>query len=130
MRDPYKLLGVTPDASEEEIRGAHNFLLQQYAGHERSVEAIELAYEKIIMKSFRERKKAKINLKSKLRNKVEESPSFKKLFSSVEVPKIDLILRRLFLFGFMAVWSVMYSAQTGPAFQVSLFFFFAEKKCF
>ncbi|XP_078156059.1 cell growth defect factor-like protein (DUF3353) [Carex rostrata] len=120
MRDPYKLLGVTPDVSEEEIRGARNFLLQQYAGHERSVEAIELAYEKIIMKSFRERKKAKMNLKSKLRNKVDESPSFKKLLSSVEVPKIDLILRRLFLFGFMAVWSVMYSAQTGPAFQVFL----------
>jgi Protein CHAPERONE-LIKE PROTEIN OF POR1-like len=129
MRDPYKLLGVTPDASEEEIRAAHNFLLVQYGGDESSVEAIELAYEKIIMKSFKERKKAKMNLRNKLRKKVENSPSWvKNLLAYVDKPPIDLVMRRLFLFGFMAVWSVIYSAQTGPAFQVNLFIFFLRKK--
>ncbi|XP_072980203.1 protein CHAPERONE-LIKE PROTEIN OF POR1, chloroplastic [Typha angustifolia] len=119
--DPYKRLGVTRDASEEEIRGARNFLLQQYAGHERSMESIEDAYEKIIMKSFRERKKSKINLKSRLKQKVEESPSWvKTLLSYVELPPVDVILRRLFLFGFMGGWSIMTSAETGPAFQVAL----------
>ncbi|KAJ0984433.1 hypothetical protein J5N97_002789 [Dioscorea zingiberensis] len=119
--DPYKRLGVTPDASEEEIRGARNFLLEQYAEHEQSVESIEAAYEKILMKSFRERKKSKINLKSKLKKKVEESPTWvKTLLSFVELPPIDVILRRLFLFAFLGVWSVMNSAETGPAFQVAL----------
>ncbi|KAL5974471.1 hypothetical protein ACLOJK_031136 [Asimina triloba] len=96
--DPYKRLGVSTDASEEEIRGARNFLLQQYSGHERSVESIEAAYEKIIMASFKARKKAKITLKSRLKKQVEESPSWvKKLFEFVEGPPADVILRRLFL---------------------------------
>ncbi|RZS26277.1 hypothetical protein BHM03_00059603 [Ensete ventricosum] len=48
IRDPYRCLGVSHDASEEEIREARNFLLEQYAGHESSVETIEAAYERIL----------------------------------------------------------------------------------
>lgn len=117
--DPYKRLGVTRDASEEEIRGARNFLLEQYAAHEASMESIEAAYEKILMKSFRERKKSKINLKSRLKKKVEESPSWvQTLLSYFEIPPADVALRRLFLFAFMGGWSIINSAETGPAFQV------------
>ncbi|KAK3204853.1 hypothetical protein Dsin_018899 [Dipteronia sinensis] len=72
--DPYKRLGVSPYAAEEEIWGSHNFLLQQYAGYERSEESIEAAFEKLLMTSFKQRKKTKINLKSRLKKKVEESP--------------------------------------------------------
>ncbi|CAL9148874.1 unnamed protein product [Musa hybrid cultivar] len=119
--DPYKRLGVTHDASEEEILDARNFLLNQYAGHECSVESIEAAYEKILMASFWKRKKSKINLKSRLKNKVEESPPWiKRLLDYVEMPPTDVILRRLFLFGFMGAWSLINSAETGPAFQVAL----------
>ncbi|XP_058114933.1 protein CHAPERONE-LIKE PROTEIN OF POR1, chloroplastic [Magnolia sinica] len=119
--DPYRRLGVSSDASEEEIRGARNFLLQQYAGHERSVESIEAAYEKILMASFRARKKSKINLKSRLKKKVEESPPWvKRLLDFVELPPTEVILRRMFLFAFMGAWSVMNSAEAGPAFQVAL----------
>lgn len=117
--DPYKRLGVTRDASEEEIRGARNFLLEQYAGHEASMESIEAAYEKILMKSFRERKRSKINLKSRLKKKVEESPSWVQTFLSYfEIPPVDVALRRLFLFAFLGGWSIINSAETGPAFQV------------
>lgn len=71
------------------------------------------------MASFRNRKRTKINLKSRLKKKVEESPSWvKNLLSFVEVPQTVIILRRLFLFTFMASWSVMNSAEHGPAFQV------------
>ena len=73
--DPYKLLGVDHDASEEEVQSARNFLLKQYAGYEESEEAIEGAYDKIIMNSYSHRKKSNINLKSKLKKQVEESPS-------------------------------------------------------
>ncbi|KAK4856206.1 hypothetical protein QYF36_015157 [Acer negundo] len=72
--DPYKWLGVSPYASEEEIWGSCNFLLQQFAGHERSEESIEAAFEKLLMTSFKQRKKTKIYLKSRLKKKVEESP--------------------------------------------------------
>ncbi|KAG9448699.1 hypothetical protein H6P81_008664 [Aristolochia fimbriata] len=119
--DPYKRLGVTRDASEEEIRGARNFLIQQYAGDESSVESVEAAYEKILMASFRLRKKSKFNLKTSLKKKVDESPSWvKSLLECVELPPTDVILRRLFLFAFMGAWSVMNSAEAGPAFQVAM----------
>ncbi|KAG6482654.1 protein CHAPERONE-LIKE PROTEIN OF POR1, chloroplastic-like [Zingiber officinale] len=119
--DPYQRLGVTRDASEEEILEARNFLANQYAGHEGSVESIEAAYERILMASFWKRKKSKINLKSRLKKQVEESPPWiKRLLDYVEVPATDVILRRLFLFTFMGAWSIMNSVETGPAFQVAL----------
>ncbi|XP_031104344.1 protein CHAPERONE-LIKE PROTEIN OF POR1, chloroplastic-like [Ipomoea triloba] len=121
--DPYKRLGITRDASEEEVWGARNFLLDQYSGHERSMESIEAAFEKILMASYLNRKKTKINLKTRLKKKVEESPPWvKNLLSFVEMPPGVIILRRLFLFGFMAVWSVMNAAEAGPAFQVCVAF--------
>ncbi|XP_043699431.1 protein CHAPERONE-LIKE PROTEIN OF POR1, chloroplastic isoform X2 [Telopea speciosissima] len=119
--NPYKRLGITTDASEEEIWSSRNFLLQQYAGHERSEESIEAAFEKILMTSFDQRKKTKFNLKTRLKKRVEESPSWiKNLLSIVEAPPKEVILRRLFLFAFMGGWSIMNSAEGGPAFQVAL----------
>ncbi|KAK4252578.1 hypothetical protein QN277_014561 [Acacia crassicarpa] len=119
--DPYRRLGISRDASEEEIWGSRQFLLQQYAGHERSEESIEAAFEKILMASFRQRKKTKINLKSRLKKKVEESPPWvQNLLNYVELPPTDVILRRLFLFAFMGGWSIMNSAESGPAFQVAI----------
>ncbi|EEE68688.1 hypothetical protein OsJ_27324 [Oryza sativa Japonica Group] len=119
--DPYKILGVDHDASEEEIRSARNFLLKQYAGHEETEEAIEGAYEKIIMKSYSHRKKSKINLKSKIQKQVEESPSwFKAMLGFFEVPSAEIISRRLALFAFIAGWSIVTSAETGPTFQLAL----------
>ncbi|KAJ4960477.1 hypothetical protein NE237_020387 [Protea cynaroides] len=119
--NPYKRLGISPDASEEEIWSSRDFLLQQYAGHERSEESIEAAFEKILMTSFERRKKTKFNLKTRLKKKVEESPSWvKNLLSIVEVPAKEVILRRLFLFAFMGGWSITNSAQGGPAFQVAI----------
>lgn len=117
--DPYKRLGISPYASEEEVWGSRNFLLQQYAGHERSEESIEAAFEKLLMTSFKQRKKTKINLKSRLKKKVDESPPWvKSLLDTVELPPMDIIFRRLFLFAFMGGWSIMNSAEGGPAFQV------------
>ncbi|KAK4800135.1 hypothetical protein SAY86_025500 [Trapa natans] len=119
--DPYKRLGISSSASEEEIWGSRNFLLQQYAGHERSEETIEAAFEKLLMASFQLRKKTKINLKSRLKKKVEESPPWiKNLLNFVVLPPTDVIFRRLFLFAFMGGWSIMNSAEGGPAFQVAV----------
>jgi hypothetical protein len=49
--DPYKLLGVDHDASEEAVRSARNFLLKQYSGYEECEAAIEGACNEIIMNS-------------------------------------------------------------------------------
>ncbi|KAI5084115.1 hypothetical protein GOP47_0000284 [Adiantum capillus-veneris] len=121
VRDPHKVLGVTRDASEEEIQSARNFLAEQYAHHERSREAVEAAHDKIIMESFRARKNSKINLKSNLKKKVEESPPWvKRILNIFEVPPSQIILQRAAFFGLMGVWSVMNPAEGGPAFQVAV----------
>ncbi|XP_050236457.1 protein CHAPERONE-LIKE PROTEIN OF POR1, chloroplastic isoform X2 [Mercurialis annua] len=119
--NPYKRLGVSPYASEEEIWSARNFLLEQYAGNERSEESIEEAFEKLLMTSFKERKKTKINLKTRLKKKVEESPPWvKNILNFVELPPLEVIFRRLFLFAFMGGWSIMTASESGPAFQVAV----------
>ena len=121
VRDPYKRLGVSRDASEEEIREAKNYLTEQYHSHERSRESIEAAYEKIIMQSFRVRRASKINLKSNLKKKVDESPPWVRgLLSMVEVPNKTIIGQRAALFFLLGVWSVFNPAEGGPAFQVAV----------
>ncbi|KAG2242649.1 hypothetical protein Bca52824_095514 [Brassica carinata] len=108
--DPYKRLGISPYASEEEIWASRNFLLEQYAGHERSQESIEGAFEKLLMSSFIHRKKTKINLKTRLKKKVEESPPWLKALLDFKTVS----------FAFMGGWSIMNSAEGGPAFQVAV----------
>jgi hypothetical protein len=121
VRDPFKRLGVSSDASTEEIREAKNYLTEQYHSHERSREAIEAAYEKIIMESYRARKASKINLKSNLKKKVEDSPPWlRALLTMVEVPNKTIIMQRAALFLLLGVWSVFNPAEGGPAFQVAV----------
>ncbi|KAK6921087.1 Protein CHAPERONE-LIKE PROTEIN OF POR1-like [Dillenia turbinata] len=73
----------------------------------------------IRLKKFRNRKRTKINLKTRLKQKVEESPPWvKSLLEFFEVPPTVIILRRLFLFAFMGGWSIMDTAEGGPAFQL------------
>ena len=55
-RDPYKLLGVSHSASYDEVKEARSFLTDEYRGHIASVEAIEIAHDKVISGSFKERR--------------------------------------------------------------------------
>ncbi|KAK1263029.1 Pentatricopeptide repeat-containing protein [Acorus gramineus] len=65
VKDPHKRLGISKEASEEEIQAARNYLINKYAGHKPSVDAIESAHDKIIMQWFHERRKPKLNIKKK-----------------------------------------------------------------
>eukprot|EP00271_Cylindrocystis_brebissonii_P010172 TRINITY_DN26280_c0_g1_i1.p1 TRINITY_DN26280_c0_g1~~TRINITY_DN26280_c0_g1_i1.p1 ORF type:complete len:329 (+),score=51.54 TRINITY_DN26280_c0_g1_i1:141-1127(+) len=122
-RDPHRRLGVTRDASTEEIQEAKNFLLEEYGSHERSREAIEEAYDKIIAAAFSARKKTKINLKADLKKRVANSPMWVQNFlSAFEVPESKIIMQRLLLFVIIAAWSILNPAVEGPAFQVAVAF--------
>lgn len=46
-------------ASAEEVTEAKNYLMEEYAGDQRGVEAIERAHDKILKDKFKERKKSK-----------------------------------------------------------------------
>ncbi|KAK9817257.1 hypothetical protein WJX72_011944 [[Myrmecia] bisecta] len=47
-RDPYRRLGVSHEASFEEVQDARNFLYAQYKAHGPSREAIEMAFDSIL----------------------------------------------------------------------------------
>lgn len=69
------------------------------------------------MRSFLERKRIKINLKIRLKKKVEEFFFWvKNLFNFVEFFLIVIIFRRLFLFIFMVGWSIMNFVESGLVF--------------
>lgn len=56
-KDPYKLLGISREASFEEIQDARNYLYEQYKQHEPSRESIELAFDSILQTSIKFRHK-------------------------------------------------------------------------
>ncbi len=64
---PYDKLGVNDDASFEEVRDARDRLLREYEGDESQQEAIEIAYDAILMDRLRARKEGKIAVPDRIR---------------------------------------------------------------
>ena len=65
--NPYEKLGVTENASFEEIQKAKNDLQQQYQDNPSVLESIEAAYDTIIMQRLRLRQEGKIKVPEKIR---------------------------------------------------------------
>lgn len=119
IKDSYKRLGISREASEEEIQAARNFLIEKYAGHKPSVDAIESAYDKILLESFRARRRPKINLKGKWR-KVTDSRLIKAISSRFEAPSRNLIIKTATLFLVLGIWSFLNPTEEGPVYQVAI----------
>ncbi|KAL8458107.1 hypothetical protein ACS0TY_035839 [Phlomoides rotata] len=99
------------------IRGNLNGSMSCYFSYNPSTYAADTPYEGY--NNFEIGPSFMINLKTRLMKKVEESPPLVKiLLSFVELPPLVIIMTHMFLFGFMACWSVMTSAEAGPAFQM------------
>lgn len=78
-RNPYETLGVSQDASFEEIQEAKSRLTQQYQEDSKHVESIEAAYDAIIMDRLKMRQEGKIKVPERIRfpeRVVEAPPSF------------------------------------------------------
>ncbi|KAJ6837612.1 protein CHAPERONE-LIKE PROTEIN OF POR1, chloroplastic [Iris pallida] len=119
VKDPYKRLGISREASEEEIQAARNFLLSKYGGHKPSADAIESAHDRIIMQSFYDRKNPKINLKKKVRE-VSQSRVVKAVTNRFETPAGNLILKTAITFIVLGVLTVLFPTEDGPTFQVAV----------
>ncbi len=75
----YDRLGVTEDSTFEEIQEARSRLLQEHSGDRRTVEAVEAAYDAILMDRLRLRQEGKIKVPDGIRfpeKTVEPTPSF------------------------------------------------------
>lgn len=119
IKDPYKRLGISRMASEDEIQGARNFLIQQYAGHKPSVDAIESAHDKIIMQKFHERKNPKIDIKKKVRQ-VRQSKVVNFVFERFQTPPTAFLIKTAVTFAVLGLLTVLFPTEEGPTLQVGL----------
>ncbi|KAG2263444.1 hypothetical protein Bca52824_070523 [Brassica carinata] len=117
VKDPYKRLGINRMASEDEIQGARNFLIQQYAGHKPSVDAIESAHDKIIMQKFHERKNPKIDMNKKIRQ-VRQSKVVSFVFERFQTPPTAFLVKTAVTFAVLGALTVLFPTEEGPTLQV------------
>jgi hypothetical protein len=66
-QNPYEKLGVSEDASFDEIQDARNHQLEQYIGDSKGLENIEAAYDAILMERLRMRQEGKIKVPERIR---------------------------------------------------------------
>lgn len=66
-QNPYEKLGVTEDASFDEIQDAKGRLMQQHRGDQKLLEAVDAAYDAIIMDRLRMRQEGKIKVPERIR---------------------------------------------------------------
>ncbi|EPS57616.1 hypothetical protein M569_17201, partial [Genlisea aurea] len=119
VRDPYKRLGISREASEEEIQAARNFLIQAYGHHKASVDAIESAHDKIIMQKFYERKNTKINVKKKIRE-LQQHRYFQAVASRFRTPATNFVVKTSIAFAVLGVLTLLFPTEEGPTLQVAI----------
>lgn len=66
-QSPYEKLGVSEEASFDEIQDVRNRLLQQHSGDSKRLEVIETAYDAILMDRLRMRQEGKIKVPERIR---------------------------------------------------------------
>ncbi|KAL5218871.1 hypothetical protein ABZP36_019555 [Zizania latifolia] len=119
VKDPYQRLGISREASEEEIRAARNFLINKYAGHKPSVNAIESAHDRIIMQSLFDRKKPKVNLKKKFRE-LSQSRPVKAIQGRFQTPSSKVIWQTAITYVLLGVLTLVFPTEDGPTLQVAI----------
>lgn len=67
QQSPYEQLGVTINASFDEIQDARDRLKEQYSGERQVVESIEAAYDAILMDRLKMRQEGKIKVPERIR---------------------------------------------------------------
>lgn len=66
-QNPYEKLGVSEEASFDEIQDVRNRLLEQHSNDSKRVEMIETAYDAILMERLRMRQEGKIKVPERIR---------------------------------------------------------------
>ncbi len=74
-QNPYDKLGVSKDATFDEIQDARNRLLDQHGGEGNEKELIETAYDAILMDRLRMRQEGKIKVPERIRFPEMQTPS-------------------------------------------------------
>ena len=67
VENPYEQLGISENATFDEIQAARNRLVQEYSNDPKRQEAIETAYDAILMERLRMRQEGKIRVPEGIR---------------------------------------------------------------
>ncbi|OBQ01961.1 CPP1-like family protein [Anabaena sp. AL09] len=131
-QSPYEKLGVSEDASFDEIQDVRNRLLEQHGGDGNVREVIEAAYDAILMERLRMRQEGKIKVPERIRFPEKRFPSSPQtsqtlgqqspawLKRSIDQPKLtDVLLPGAWYLGLSAT-SVLYPGGSGQVLQLSL----------
>lgn len=130
----YEKLGVTEDATFDEIQDARNRLLQEYSGDNKRLETVEAAYDAILMDRLRMRQEGKIKVPEGIRfaerrsqSSPQESPAPAKkspawLVRMVDQPSLTDVLLPGGLFLGLGSVSVFYPGAGEQVLQFALFF--------
>jgi hypothetical protein len=131
-QNPYEKLGVSEDASFDEIQDARNRLLEQYSGDAKRLEIIEVAYDAILMERLRMRQEGKIKVPERIRfpelrvqalpketpTPHEQSPAWLQRMIDQPMPS-DVLLPGAWYLGLSAI-SVFYPAAGDQVLQLVL----------
>ncbi|KAL5560847.1 hypothetical protein UlMin_037058 [Ulmus minor] len=107
VRDPYKQLGISKEASEEEIQAKP------------SVDAIESGHDKIIMQKFYERNNPKIDIKKKARE-VNQSHVMQAVRNRFRTPAIEFIIKTSVAFTVLGALTILFPTEKCPTLQVAI----------
>jgi hypothetical protein len=131
-QSPYEKLGVSEDASFDEIQDVRNRLLEKHGGDGNVREVIEAAYDAILMERLRMRQEGKIKVPERIRfpeKRVPSSPQTSQtlgqqspawLKRSIDQPTLtDVLLPGAWYLGLSAT-SVLYPGGSGQVLQLSL----------
>ena len=131
-QSPYEILGVSEDASFDEIQDVRNRLLEQYSGDVKRLELIEAAYDAILMDRLRMRQEGKIKVPERIRfpearslaapkeslAKSEKSPAWLQRMLDRPTPA-DILLPGAWYLGLSAI-SIFYQAGGSQLLQLAL----------
>ena len=125
-RDPYRRLGISAEASFEEVQDARNYLVQTYARHVAGVEAIEDAFDRIIKEKLSARKKsrgARLAMRKQKQGEDYVPPFLERLQAQFARPDDTTLMRRALIYAIMAGWAVVATGNGGqPTFQMFISF--------
>lgn len=144
----YEKLGVTEDASFEEIQEARKLMIQQHRGDQKRLEVIEAAYDAILMDRLKLRQQGKIKVPERIRfpEKLSQSPpsfpttpakrSPEWLQRFIDTPSLNDVLWSTGCFSVLSVLVILYPPNpNGPsnlplvvAFGVGFTLFFINRK--
>ena len=129
-RDPYRLLGIQRDADYEEIHGAYAYLTEEYAMHEPSREAIDVAHDQILKERMMSRQKSgKLNIKGRGGKEVSFKDSggprtpLNLITDRMEEKgsvKTHIIRRNAAVFAALATWAFLVARVADPTVQIAI----------